>query len=138
RRVEDPAGLAERTQRRAADAEEVLHLLQATGLLHAAQAGEDRVEEIEQQQGAILVEKELAITGAIACGADVVEAFQQRHQQAKVLEALEVARAHLRPAFLGHKALKEQSCQVGRKKPPDHLSSCIRAKVKQTAGRKTK
>ena len=38
-----------------------------------------------------MVEEELAVAGAIALGADVVEAFQQRHQSVEVFQTDDVA-----------------------------------------------
>jgi hypothetical protein len=53
---------AECAERNPADAEQLLHLVQTTGLLQGAQAGDDRVEEI-QQQGGVLIEEQFAVAG---------------------------------------------------------------------------
>ena len=88
--VEDAGGFAEAAQGGGTDAEAFLDLVQEGGLLEAAQAGKDGVEEVEQQQGGVLVKEELPIAGPVAVGADFVEAFEQRRQQLEILEALEV------------------------------------------------
>jgi hypothetical protein len=59
-------------------------------LLQGAQAGDDRVEEIPQQQGGVLIEEQFAVAGLIAGGPGGVEPFQQRQQHSKVLAALKV------------------------------------------------
>ena len=56
---------AERTGRDAATAEDLLDLVQFGGLTQAIEAGEDRVEEVEQQQGSVLVEEELTVAGLV-------------------------------------------------------------------------
>ena len=73
---ENPGGFAEGAQGSTADPEKLLNLGQSAGLLHAAQAREDRVEEIEQHQSGVLVEKKLAIPSVIALGAEMLESFQ--------------------------------------------------------------
>jgi hypothetical protein len=49
-----------------------------------------------------VIEEELAVAGAIALGADVVEAFEQRHQPVEVFQTDHVAVAQLIRFSLGH------------------------------------
>jgi hypothetical protein len=70
--------------------------------LQAAQAAQHGVEEVEQEQGGVLVEEEFAIAGRVAGDADRPEPFKQRRQQAEVLEALQVAFGDSGTARLGH------------------------------------
>jgi hypothetical protein len=43
-----------------------LHFFEGAGLLDAAQAGQDGVEEIQQDEGAVVVEEQRAIAGAVS------------------------------------------------------------------------
>jgi hypothetical protein len=96
-------------------AEEILNLVQGTGLLQAAQAGEDGIEEIEQAQTGVLIEEQLPITGAIALRADVAESLQKGSQHPEILEALEFAGTHFAPTLLSHDALNARTCRNSRK-----------------------
>lgn len=133
----DALRFAERPQRRGADAEASLDLVQRAGLLQAAQAGDDRVEEREQQQRGILVEKELAIAGAIALDADLVQAIEERQEKTAVFKAPQVAGADQGPALSGHRRLANVSAELAgktRKKPLVYLCSCFGAKVTENGG----
>jgi hypothetical protein len=88
--VEDTARFAERPEGDAGGAEALLDLGETGGLLEAAQAGEGRGEEVEQQQGGELIEVEGAVAGAVALGGLAVEALQEGAEEAEVLEALKV------------------------------------------------
>jgi len=52
--VENASGLAERVERNPGDAQESLDSLQLTELLESAEAGDDAVEEVDQQEASIL------------------------------------------------------------------------------------
>jgi hypothetical protein len=88
--VKDAAGLTQRAQGGAAAAQVLLDLVQGAGLLQAAQAGEDGVEEVEEQQGGVLVVVEAAVTGTVPLAGVAVEALQQRTELGEVLVALQL------------------------------------------------
>jgi len=100
--IEHAGGFAQRSQGGPLNPEEFLHFVQRAGLLDAAEAGDDGVEEVEQQQGGILVEMELAIASAIARRGVIVQAFQDGVQQFEVFEAAQIGFADLRTTFLCH------------------------------------
>src|SRR5262249_12821764 len=64
-------------------------LLQPAGLLQGAEGAEDGVEEEQEDQGAVVVEMELAIAGLVAPAADIMEAVEEREYLVEVLEAPE-------------------------------------------------
>ena len=99
--VEDPRGFTERAQARSRAAQQLLDLRQSAGLLNGAEAGENGVEVEQQDQGAVLVEMENTITGAVALGATLLESFQKRLENPEVLEALEISVGNLGLAFRG-------------------------------------
>jgi len=49
------------------------------------------VEQEQQDVGAVVVEEQVPVAGAVAPGADVVEPFEQRHQPVEVLQPDDVA-----------------------------------------------
>jgi hypothetical protein len=102
--VKDVAGFAERAQGDALAAEQLLHLVELAGLLDAAQAGDDGVEEVEQQQGGVLVEEEIAIAGAVALCRLVVEAVEQRAENLEILQAAQIGGVHCGPTLVCHGA----------------------------------
>ena len=65
-------------------------LVQFAGLEQAVEAGEDRVEEVQQQQSGVLVEEEAAVVGLVVSGARVAQTRQQGQDHVEVLEALQV------------------------------------------------
>ena len=71
-RIEHLSSFRQRAERSAWATELLLHLLQFAALLDAAQGRDDGIEQEEQHVGAVLVEEEFAIAGAVAFGADVV------------------------------------------------------------------
>jgi hypothetical protein len=58
--------------------------------LQGAEGAEDRVEEQQEDQGAMMVEVALAITGLVALTADVVGALEEWQSFIGVLEPLEL------------------------------------------------
>src|SRR5207302_524606 len=118
---ENPGGFAEGAEGGTADAEKLLDLGQSAGLLHAAQAGEDRVEEIEQQQSGVLVVKEQAIASSIALSATKVQPFQQRQQLAEVLKALKVFGGDFRAALGSHRISRWSPLPKRQPKPYEAL-----------------
>jgi hypothetical protein len=77
-RLEDLDGLGQRSQggRRAADL--AADLLEEAGLLQGPEGAEDRIEEEQEDQGAIVVEMELAVAGPVTLAADVMEPVEER------------------------------------------------------------
>jgi len=111
RGVEDAAGFAERTQGGPFAAQESLHLGKGAGLLEAAQAGADGIEEAQQEQAGELVVMEHAVASAVAGGGVGVEALQERPQSLEVLEALQVAFGNRGTAFGSHTWIRCAKCK---------------------------
>src|SRR5205814_10325759 len=86
--VKDAGGFAQGAQGGSGHAEFLSDLVQRAGLLDAAEAGQDRVEEIQQHQSGVVIEEELAVAGRVTFSAEVVQTLQQRIQKLEVLEAL--------------------------------------------------
>src|SRR5207249_1557504 len=86
----DALGLAERALGDVAAAGDFTHLVQGAGLQQAVEAGEDRVEEVQQLQGDVLVEEQAAVLGLVVGGTGVVQPRQQGQDQVEVLETSEV------------------------------------------------
>src|SRR5262249_45421276 len=59
------------------------------GGLEGPEGAEDRVEEEQEDQGAIVVEMERAVAGPVTLAADVMEPLEERQQPIEVLEPLE-------------------------------------------------
>jgi hypothetical protein len=55
--------------------------------LDGAEAGKNRVEVEQQDQGAVLIEMENAITGAVALRAEGLESFQKRLKNPEVFNS---------------------------------------------------
>lgn len=89
--VEDFGGLGERSERGPGHAQLLLHLLKFAGLPDAAERGDNGIEEEEEEVGAVMVVEESPVAGAVACGADVVKSFEQRHEAVEVFESDDVA-----------------------------------------------
>src|SRR5262249_16861550 len=97
-------------------AELLLHLGQFAGLLEGAERADDGVEEVQQDQGAIVIEVQGAVAGPVAGAAVGVEALEQGQELLEVLAAGEwwLGRYVLR----GHK--KEQKGRANEiKAAPD-------------------
>ena len=75
--VENASGLAQGAEGNPANTEEFLDFLQLADLLEPAEAGDDAVEEVDEQEADILVAKELPVAGAIALGGDVAQGIQE-------------------------------------------------------------
>jgi hypothetical protein len=100
--IEDFDGFRERTERGAGAAELLLYFFEFTGLLDAAQRVNEGVEEKQEDVGAVGIEEELAVAGAVALGANVVQAFQERHEPVEVFQTDDVAVAQLALFSLAH------------------------------------
>ena len=90
-RVEDLHGLTERTERYTNDPEFPLNLLQLTGLLQPAQRRDDGVEQMQQNQQAVLIEVELAVACPIALAANLMQSPQQRLHAGQVFQAGDIS-----------------------------------------------
>ena len=77
-RLEDLDGLGQRPQGGPRAADLAADLLEQAGGLQGPEGTEDRVEEEQEDQGAIVVEMELAVAGPVALAADVMEPFEER------------------------------------------------------------
>jgi hypothetical protein len=67
-----------------------LDLGQLRGLEQGVAAGQDGVEEVEQQQCGVVVGEELAVAGLIGRGAAGVETLEERQDLVEIPEALEI------------------------------------------------
>lgn len=88
--VEDADGVGERAQRGARAAKLLLHLAEQARLMQTAQGADDRVEQKEQDEQAVLVQVEGAIAGPTPLAADLLAALEQGRQLVKVLQTSEV------------------------------------------------
>ena len=75
--LEDLDRLGQRPQGGPRTADLTADLLQQAGLLQGAEGAEDWVEEEQEDQGAIVVEMELAVAGPVALAADVMEPVEE-------------------------------------------------------------
>ncbi len=88
--IEDVGGFGQGAERGAADAEFFLDLAETASLTEAAEGPGQRAEEGRQDEGAVLVEVQLAVAGRVAGATGILQACQQRSEPAKVLPALQV------------------------------------------------
>ena len=82
----DVASESDPSDARAA-AEFLLNFLQFTGLLNPPQRRDDRIEQVQQHQHAILVVMQRSVAGSIALAAVVVQSLEQRRKLVEELEA---------------------------------------------------
>ncbi len=85
-RIEHAGSFRERTERGPRAAQFLLHLGQLAGLLQAAQRGDNRIEQVEQHEHAILVVVQLSVAGTIAGTAVVVQPLQEGSELVEVFE----------------------------------------------------
>ena len=83
--IEDLDGLGQRPQRGPGAAELALHVLQRAGLLQGPQGTDDRVEEEEQDEQAVLIVMQAAVAGLVTLAADLVQLIEQRQEPFEVL-----------------------------------------------------
>jgi hypothetical protein len=86
-----------------------------TGLLDGPQTGDDGIEEVEQDQGGVLIVVQDAVTGAIASAAGIVQLLHHGKQQLEVLEAVEVLLLNVGSCGAWHTADSMRQAQVWRK-----------------------
>src|SRR5450432_2332614 len=94
--IEATHRLGQRTKRRAWTAELLLHVLKFAGLLQATQRSDDGIEQVEQNQHAVVIEVQRTIAGSVAVAADLVQAFEQGRKLIEVLEAAHIGLANRR------------------------------------------
>ena len=88
--IENAGCFRERSQRGACTAEFLLDILQFAGLLDAAQRRDDRVEQVEQQEHAILIVMQGAIAGTVSRATIIVQAIQQWRKLVEEFQARDV------------------------------------------------
>jgi hypothetical protein len=92
-----------------------LHLLEFAGLLDAAQRRDDGIKQEQQQVGAIVVEEQVPIAGAVACRADGAQALEQRQQAVEVFQTTDVAFGRSALLRTGHAPMR--TLVLGRHQP---------------------
>jgi hypothetical protein len=98
-RIENVSGLAQGAERNLANAEKFLDFLQLGDLLESAEAGDNAVEEVNEQEADVLIAKELPVASAIAFGRDVAQGFQEGQNEGEILEPLQLTLGNSRPWF---------------------------------------
>jgi hypothetical protein len=88
--IEHVGRLGQRAQRGPAATQLALDVVELGGLLQGPQRPHAGIEHEQQHQPAILVHEELPIARLVALTADIAQAFKDRHQLAKILEALNI------------------------------------------------
>jgi hypothetical protein len=111
--VENPAGLAEGAKGGALATQKLLHLGKLTGLLDAAQALDDGVKEIEQQQRCVLVQVQQAVARFVAGRARAVQAIQQWPEDLEILQAPKILRLQGRARLARHRTIRTGLGQAG-------------------------
>jgi hypothetical protein len=76
-----------------------LDFAKPAGLLDATQAGQHGIEEVQQDQRAILIEKQLPVASAVSLGTGIVQFLQQRLQNVEILKGLKILLGELRLAI---------------------------------------
>jgi hypothetical protein len=100
--IEDACGLGEGTERDASDTEKSLDFFQFAGLLEGAEAGNDAVEEVDQEQADVLVAEEVAIAGPVAFGGDGPEPREKGRDVGEILQALKLVWCNRTSRSSGH------------------------------------
>ena len=83
---ENAGRFTEASQGKTSDTEAILNLGQGAGLLQATHAGNDRIEEVQQQQRDIFIAEKFAVPGLVPSGADAPETDKQFLNRAKYLK----------------------------------------------------
>ena len=103
-RLEDRHGFRQRAERRSRTAQQFLHLAQRASLLQAAERFDDRIEEVEQDQQAVLIEMQLAVARLVASAANVVQPLEQGDQMLKILKPGQFGFGHFFASPMCHAA----------------------------------
>ena len=90
-----------RSERRATDTQLPANLIELADLLKSPQRINNRAEQPEQDQCAILVHMEAAVARLVTFRADAMQPLQQRPELSKVLQPLNVGRLKRRTAAIG-------------------------------------
>jgi hypothetical protein len=83
--IEDLNGLGQLSQRGPSTSQLALYVLKRAGLLQRPQRTEDRVEEEEQDEQAILIVMQAAVAGSVTLAADFVQLIEQGQESFEVL-----------------------------------------------------
>lgn len=124
--IEDTRGFTERARARSLTAQQLLDLRELAGLLDGTEAGENGVEVEQQDQGAVLVEMENAIPGAVAFRATGLESFQKRLEDLEVLKPREITVRNRGLAFSGHRTITETTTVSSTAETPSVVSGCAK------------
>ena len=89
-------------------------------MLQGPERAEDRVEKEQEDQGAIMVEMELAIAGSVALTADVMEPIEEWQYLVEVLEPLKLTSRERAVGWLRHEI-----------SPPRWQSLCLAEQIAQ-------
>ncbi len=111
--IEDAAGFAQGAAGDSVAAEQTLHFIEFAGLLDAAQALDDGVEEEEQEQTGVLVIEQATIAGVIAYRGVLVQTLEQGPEQLEILESLEILVLDRCSSFRRHGLPPRPNCQSG-------------------------
>ena len=95
--IEDVGGLAQGAECNLTNAQKLLDFWQLGDLLESAEAGDDAVAEVDEQEADILVAKELPVACAIAFGRDIAQGLQEGQDEGEVLEPLQLTLGDRRP-----------------------------------------
>src|ERR1019366_10623830 len=117
--IENACGLAERTQGNTRAAELLAHLGDTTGPLQGTQTVARGIEEEQENERAILIEKQRPIAGAIPFGAHVVQAREEGLKLFEIFQPANVVGGGFRLAWHDATVVSRLSdCQNGRKERP--------------------
>jgi hypothetical protein len=94
--------------------------------LDGAEAGENGVEVEQQDEGAVLVEMEDAIPGAVTLCATSLESIQKRLEDLEVLKPREMPVRDRGLAFSGHRTITETTTVSSTAETPSVVSGCAR------------
>jgi hypothetical protein len=67
-----------------------LYFLERAGLLNGAQAGDDRIEEVQQNQANVLVEVQFTVASTVSAAAVVMKLGQHGQHQFEMLETMQI------------------------------------------------
>jgi len=102
RGIEHIDGFRQRAEGRPRAAELALDFFERAGFLETTQRTDDRIEQEQQHQQAVLIEMQLSIAGPVALAAHGMQLFQQRRKPIEVLEGRELTLVESR-FLVGHK-----------------------------------
>ena len=113
--VKDPGRFGERTQRGPGTTQQPLNFLQLTGLLNGPQTGDDGIEEVEQDEGGVLVVMQDAVAGLVSSASFAMQLLQHGEQQFEMLEPVKVGLSNRGFGRSRHPAQSMRYATGGRK-----------------------